>query len=326
MKKVLIISFIFLMSIIFLYKKVKDEYCFSYKKINFENIENFRLKFGYELVENTAWHIYKPPADSIYDSGYVAVYISKYDIKNESVLIDLIKKADPNKTFIDNFGVIAGFDRGNIFFYNSKITLPKKSINEQKKAYEKIDRNIFNVLRPYINGDYTYIIVSRSSDENADFIPLSSFRIRDSKTVPINEKKMVFKNYNGADGVYENKFKYLMTFNRYSIHEPLLCCDKKSIKEKLQLNFEKFRKDSNKENYNKIRYFFDYGVDLNSLDGKENSDSLYFNENFVNHNHYFLKKNEISLAGKYRAIVEMQDSYSLGISNLAGQVVNSCNF
>ncbi|SSU97475.1 Uncharacterised protein [Acinetobacter baumannii] len=326
MKKILIITFFVLIGIIVAFKKVKDEYCFKYKKINLENIDNFRLKFGYELVESTAWHIYKPPIDSIYDKGYVSVYISKYNIKNENILMDLIKKSDPNKSFIDNFGVIAGFDKGNIFFYNNKIILPKKSIKEQKDAYEKIDRSIFNILRSYIDSNYTYIIVSRSSDESADFIPFSSFKIRSSKAVPLNEKKMIFKNYSGADSIYKNQFKYLMTFNKYSIHEPLLCCDKKSIDEKLKLNFEKFREESTQKNYNKIKYFFDYGVDLNTLDGRENLDSLYFNENFANYNHYFLNKNEISISGKYRAIVEMQHSYSLGISNLAGQVVNSCNF
>ncbi|TXJ01475.1 MAG: hypothetical protein E6Q26_07050 [Acinetobacter sp.] len=72
--------------------------------------------------------------------------------------------------------------------------------------------------------------------------------------------------------------------------------------------------------------YFDYSVNLNNLDGSRKEDWSYFGENFANYNHRFMKREEISLSGKYRSIIEMQHSVNSGIPNLFGVKVNSCDF
>ena len=112
----------------------------------------------------------------------------------------------------------------------------------------------------------------------------------------------------------------------YNINEPLLCCDKNFIEKKLESNLRESKNSSNLNQNGERMDYFDYSVNLDSLDSIKVGDGLDFLDNFYNSSHRFLKREAISLAGKYRSIVEMRHSVYLGISTLEGSPVNVCNY
>ena len=329
MKKLIffVLFVMFLVLAYYLYVFTKEKYCYSYKSLDLNKMDSFKIQSGQDIVKNGAWDIYKPKSDTLYDKGYGYIYISKYDIKNMDVLIDLIKKADPNKSFSENFGVIAGFHKGYIFFDNQKIKLPIKEIPLQREGYKNIEKDIFDILDKYVSAHSTIILVSKwGVSESAIFLPLSSITVYDSENISLNEKKRLFKNNIALNKVLNNEYKYIRKSQGYNINEPLLCCDKEHIDKKLESNL-RTSKDSGNLNQNGERMdYFDYSVNLDSLDSIKAGDGLDFLDNFHNSSHRFLKREEISLAGKYRAIVEMHHSVYLGIPTLKGSPVNVCKY
>jgi hypothetical protein len=329
MKKLIfvVVFIIFLVLAFFLYNFAKEKYCYYYKSLDLNKMDSLRIQTGQRWVKDNAWNIYKAEPDSLYDNGYGAVFISKYDIKNMDMLIDLTKKVDPNKSFSENFGVIAGFgfDRRYIFFGSQKIQLPMKELREEREAYEHIKKDIFNVLDKYITENSTIIFLRENPYEVAEFVPLSSMVVQDSKYISLSEKKL-FKKYTFANKIYENKFKYIMRYQEYDISDPVLCCDKNFIEKKLESNLRESKNSSNLNQNGERMDYFDYSVNLDSLDSIKVGDGLDFLDNFYNSSHRFLKREEISLAGKYRSIVEMRHSVYLGITTLEGSPVNVCNY
>ncbi|ENU79250.1 hypothetical protein F975_02942 [Acinetobacter sp. ANC 3789] len=333
MKKLIywILCIIFLICLIYIFISAKNKYCYSYKSLDLTQMDSLKVQYAKKLIVDRAWEMYRPEPNSDYITD--AVYLSKYDIKDMGMLIDMIKKSDRKKSFVENFNVIAGVkNRLEIFADGKNVKLPENYngvSDEELKQYKQTTKHVYDILDPYITPKSTIIIVTYLGygSAYAEVFPVSSMVFYKAQDFPKRKIRIVEGYFNRF--IYADKIrnpKYILNLNYYDFREPLLCCDQYSIDEKLTENIKNLSESGNLNQNGERMDYFDYSVNLNQLNGANEQDNSFFRDNFPNYNHIYRKEEEISLAGKYRSIIEMQHDVGISLPIEFGIKVNACNF
>lgn len=327
-----VLCIIFLICLIYIFISAKNKYCYSYKSLDLTQMDSLKVQYAKKLIVDRAWEIYRPEPDTDYDAGTGYVYISKYDIKDMDMLIKIIKNSDRNKSFIENFNVIAGVkNRLEIFADGRKVKLPANYngvLDEELKQYKKTTKRVYDILDPYITPTSTIIMITYDGYHTyAEVFPVSSMVFYKAEDFPKRKIRIVegyFKRFIYADKI--SNPKYILNLSYYDFIDPFLCCDQYSIDERLKENLRDLSKSGNLNRDGKRRDYFNYHVNLDQLNGKNKQDYSFFSDNFPNYSHLYRKAEEISLAGKYLSIIDMQHSAGIGIPIEFGIKVNACNF
>ncbi|ENV48914.1 hypothetical protein P255_02665 [Acinetobacter brisouii CIP 110357] len=333
MKKIIywILCIIFLICLIYIFIFAKNKYCYSYKSLDLTKMDSLKVQYAKKLIVDRAWEIYRPKPDTDYDAGTGDVYISKYDIKDMDMLIKIIKNSDRKKSFVENFNVIAGANRLEIFADGKKVKLPAKGNGvsaEELKHYKKTTKRVYDILDPYITPTSTIIMITNDGHTaHAEVFPVSSMIFYKAKGLPDKRMRRVEKYVSRfwPEGDFENS-KYILNLNYYDFIDPLLCCDQYSIDERLKENLKDLSEGGNLDQDGKRRDYFNHHVNLDQLNGTNEQDYSFFSDNFHNYSHRYKKAEEISLAGKYLSIIDMQHSAGIGLPMEFGIKVNACNF
>lgn len=333
MKKLIywILCIIFSICLIYIFISAKNKYCYSYKSLDLTQMDSLKVQYAKKLIVDRAWEIYRPKPDTDYDAGTGYVYISKYDIKDIDMLIKIIKNSDRNKSFIENFNVIAGANSLEIFADGKKVKLPANYngvLDEELKQYKKTTKRVYDILDPYITPTSTIIMITDDGySPYAEFFPVSSMIFYKAKGLPDKRMRRVEKYVSRfwPEGDFENS-KYILNLKYYDFIDPLLCCDQYAIAEKLKENHRDLSESGNLGQDGKRRDYFNHHVNLDQLNGVNEQDYSFFRHNFSNYSHLYRKAEEISLVGKYNAIIDMQHGTDIGLPIEFGIKVNACNF
>lgn len=156
---------------------------FFINKCNIDRYESINIFANQELnkmIKNS---------DYYFESS---IYISIYDLSDKELIKKLIIQSDRNKSFDENFGIIAKISFNQIkdlnqcsSFFGKKSKCKTKILDlENRKIFE--DNSIkFNksTMNYYIDNNYTYIFDSGGRYDSLAFYPMKLLDIRDNKFI-----------------------------------------------------------------------------------------------------------------------------------------------